>query len=564
MASLAIEGNACTIENDLLAVRFSEDGKATSVVYDGRELLKNLSGAAGDPDREHCFYCDYHVNGKTRNLVPTRLEVIEDTPERVHVAYVDDESALKLAYHLVVLEGEPAVYGYVVAACDESEVTINELRTVYRFDSSLFLTGYTGRRQGLQPQAEYMAAVGEKLQDETFRFADACRYTNSDVYSKYDYAGYFADNDLWGQYSGDRTDDEWGAWFIPLDKSCYPGGPLKQELLVHYDGIILNYMTGAHFGTGDFDVPEGWRKLYGPWCVYFNHGCGVVADAQKRAAAERAALPAAWLPDSELYTSSYASLSGTLALATPVEHPRGLTVVAASEPGDYFEQKAGRIYYATAEDGRFELSRMQPGRYWLHARLNATSDEHEYDLGCFEVAPGEARELGVLSVDNRPLPVVWQLGYATGTTEPFAFWDQPRNYVWMSMTPKNLTWRAGSDDTWYYLQRAGGTWSITFPRPVDGADRYVLTVCLAGATAGTMVSGRADVGFAVSLNGALLRDCSFENDRAAYRSSVTGGHGQTVRVEIPAADLADDNTVSFETTGYVMYDMVKLEAEVDA
>ena len=92
----------------------------------------------------------------------------------------------------------------------------------------------------------------------------------------------------------------------------------------------------------------------------------------------------------------------------------------------------------------------------------------------------------------------------------------------------------------------------------------MLTVCLAGATAGTMVSGRADVGFAVSLNGALLRDCSFENDRAAYRSSVTGGHGQTVRVEIPAADLADDNTVSFETTGYVMYDMVKLEAEVDA
>lgn len=561
MAWLTTDDLACELGNDRVSVRFGADGKATSVVVDGRELLVNLSGAAGDPDRDHSFYCDYHVNQKTRNLIPTRLEVLADGPEVVHVAYIDDESDLKLAYHLVVAGEDPAVYGYVVASADVPGVVVNELRTVYRFDSTLFTTGYTAKRQGLQPRAEYMAAHGEKLQDETFRFLEAVRYSNSDVYSKYDYAGYFADNDVWGQWSGGRTDDEWGAWFIPMDKSCYPGGPLKQELLVHYDSIILNYMTGAHFGTGDFEVEPGWKKLYGPWCMYFNHGGDVVADARARADAEKRAMPAAWLDEPGLYDGAYASVAGSVLPASPVEHPQGWTVTASDAPGDVFRQKAGRIYYAKTDGDSFELAGMQPGRYWLRARLNATADAGDYDLGTVDLAPGQRLDAGTLKAANPARPLVWSIGAYTGTTEPFKFSDQQRNYVWMGLVPKNLVYEVGSDapEDWYYLQRYEGAWRIRFARPAQRAKSYLLTVRLAGTTLAQMIPGQADVRFCVALNGAEVANELFENDRAAYRSSVTGGAPQKLEVVVPAEALEDENELVFTTDGYVMYDMIKLE-----
>ena len=198
-------------------------------------------------------------------------------------------------------------------------------------------------------RAEYLSAAGKWLQDETYLLPDGGRYSNSYVYSKYDYAGYFAQNSVWGQYSGGRTDDEWGAWFIPMDKSCYPGGPLKQELLVHYDAIILNYLTGAHFGTGDFEVPCGWSKLYGPWCMYFNHGSDPVADALARAATEVSSMPVSWLDEPGLYSSEYAGVSGSISLVHEVERDAGWTVVASDEEGEYFRHKAGRIYYCDTQ-----------------------------------------------------------------------------------------------------------------------------------------------------------------------------------------------------------------------
>lgn len=561
MVSFKRNGLACKLENDYLSLTMSDEGKGTSLVVDGRELMGKLSGAAGDPDRSHSFYCDYHVAGKTKNLVPTRLEIIEDTPQRVHVAYVDEQSDFKLTYHLVLVDGERCIYGYVIASCDVDNLVINELRTVYRFDSSIFTTGYMARREGLQPRAEYMAEKGERLQDETYRIPDGCRYSNSDVYSKYDYAGTFAENKIWGQYSGGRSDDEWGAWFIPLDKSCYPGGPLKQELLVHYDGIILNYMTGAHFGTGDFKVPKGWKKLYGPWCVYFNHGEDVIGDAYDFAAKAEARLPLPWLEESGLYTGNYGSLEGLLKPVSMLSEEERWTIVATDSAGEYFRQKAGRIYWAQSRDGSFRIDKMQPGIYHLYVHIFGGTDCHEYKLGTYSVRPGEATDVGELRVENAASELIWSLGQYTQTTAPFAFSNQLRNYIWMGLTPKNLEFHMGKDcdADWYYLQRRGGIWKIVFNKPIKKSKHYLLTVCLAGTTAAAMSPGESSVGFRVRLNGKTLAEEHFENDRAAYRSSVTGGRPAILSVEIDADYFDDENELSFMTDGFVMYDMVKLE-----
>lgn len=560
MPSLHVTGRACSMGNARITCEFSEQAQATSIKLDGRELLANLDGAEGDPDRHHSFYCDYHVAGKTEHMAPSRLEVITNTPELVHVAYVDDTSPLNISYHLAILGDEPAIFGYVVAHTGEADVCLNELRCVYRFDASLLDHAVTSERCGLQPSARELARH-EKLQDETFRFKGASLFSNSNVYSKYDYAGYFAEQELWGQYGNLANKSQLGAWFIPFDKSCYPGGPLKQDLLVHYDGIILNYLTGAHFGTGDFVVPHNWSKLYGPWCVYFNCAADAEADARQwKAAHSLSEIASKLIADSDIYCTHMASLEANLHPSnTAATGGSSWQIVLSDTKGDYFHAKAGRIYYADAQAGApFVMRDIQPGIYWLHVWEKGGTNPHEYVFGPYELDADECLHLGNLVFDRPGAVPVWNIGTYTRTTHPHAYSDQLRNYIWMGLAPANLVYEIGAGDTWYYLQRAGGCWKVLFEKPHQDASSYWLYICLAGATAFHMTPGSSQVSYEVSLNGRQLRCMQFENDRAAYRSSVTGGDAHTICIELSAEDFEEHNTLELKTDGYIMYDMVAL------
>lgn len=80
MVHLTVQGLRATLSNEELSISFDELGKSQSLTFHGVQLLNGLTGSDKDPDKTNSFYCDYHVNGKTRNIIPTRLEVIEDTP----------------------------------------------------------------------------------------------------------------------------------------------------------------------------------------------------------------------------------------------------------------------------------------------------------------------------------------------------------------------------------------------------------------------------------------------------------------------------------------------------
>ena len=56
---------------------------------------------------------------------------------------------------------------------------------------------------------------------------------------------------------------------------------MRQELIVHQDALILNYLGGGHFGGGG-PATSGKPKLFGPWLIYMNSGDSneaVLADA---------------------------------------------------------------------------------------------------------------------------------------------------------------------------------------------------------------------------------------------------------------------------------------------
>lgn len=560
MLQLTTNGMTATIQNVHLEVALAENASVSSLKFDGVELLNNLTGEPRDPDKTHSFYLDYHMAGKTVNMNPSRMEVITDTPELVDVAYTDDTSVLGLTYHFVVREDDPAIYGYVEAWNNTNQsIEVNELRTVYRLDHNLFDIGYNAERQGKQPTSAHMMA-GEKLQDETYRMQDGSLYTNSDIYSKYDYAGYLSENPLWGQYGHD-----YGLWFIPVDASYFPSGPLNQDLLVHYDGLILNYMTGSHFGTGNITIAPGWHKFYGPWCVLVTHGKNLVATAQKRAVEEQAAWPYPWL-NNAAYPKALSRLSGALTLsATAPATPFIVVLAKPSADGTFMHQQGGYIYYSkTDTNGHFEFDRVRPDTYTLYAYADGGSMVGMQHLDGVVVS-GKDATIPTWALKPQA-PVCWQIGSSTHTTDGFVFSSQLRNHIFKDLVPANLTYHVGRPkERWYYLQNDAGVWQIKFAGDTVEINREaMLHIAFAGVTKKVMTEPRGTE-VVVTLNGQPLTSARFDNDSAGYRSALRGGNYELLEATIPAGMLwADTNTIGITTDGYLLYDTVLMTQEARA
>ena len=76
---------------------------------------------------------------------------------------------------------------------------------------------------------------------------------------------------------------------MPVSTEYYAGGPLRQDLMVHQDALILNYYQGSHYGGGGSDNFANGEKLFGPWFTYINTGdnAAMIADAKKKAVVEQ-------------------------------------------------------------------------------------------------------------------------------------------------------------------------------------------------------------------------------------------------------------------------------------
>ncbi|ASG79903.1 polysaccharide lyase family protein [Lactiplantibacillus pentosus] len=561
---LKLETNEMTavITNNRLNLSLTKEGMVQSLKIDGQELLNNLTGEPGDPDKDHSFYLDYHMNGKTVNMKPVRMEVVEDSPEAAHVVYIDDQSDLGLAYHLIVRGDDTAIYGYVEAWSNtDHSFKVNELRTVYRLDHELFNIGYNAERIGHQPTSAHMMS-GDKLQDETYVMADGSFYSNSKIYSKYDYAGYLSENPFWGQYG-----DKYGLWFIPADRSYFPSGPLNQDLLLHYDGLILNYMTAVHFGTGDIEINPGWHKLYGPWCVLVTNDTHPLPSVRKRVRQEQAAWPYQWVKDDN-YPLSLATVTGQVTVGHQIsDYPFEVVLAQPSQDGTFMHQREDYIYYAeTDKHGRFEINNVRPGDYTVYAYAKGGTIVGMPHWDGAAVKTGHC-DLGEYDIPDDDRQVIWQIGQSTHTTEGFKFSDQLRNHIWKDLVPNNLVYHIGrqTSDDWYYLQNDGGVWKIVFNGRLlnTNKDAY-LSIAFAGVTKKVMTEPRG-TRVEVDLNKQMLVTHYYErNDSAGYRSALRGGNYELLTVTITADQLKSGvNELAIKTDGYLLYDTLKLEQDRD-
>lgn len=556
---LTVSGNACTISNGILSMSWKEDGTLGVISRNGTELVRNLPECS-DTEGKPAVYVDYHAEGTFYEFEAPVLKVIEDSEQMVHIAYLEAAAYLRIEFHIILMQGESGFYSYVIGENNiDAPFELAEFRIVYRCGSRIFDHAYNGERHGLQPAHKYMEQF-EKLQDETYRLPDGERYTNGEVYSKYDYAGYFSQNPVWGQYG-----HGYGFFVIPVSTEYYPGGPLKQELLVHYDGIVLNYLTGAHFGSGAFHVPVGWKKLYGPVYQYFNEGTDpekLIADANRRAFEEQAKWPYQWMKE-PLYPLVRSHVKGQLLSEdkTPCSH----TMVILGQKELPIElQSSDYIYYGeTDESGRFELKNVRFGTYTLWAYQTGGSNTEQLKLTDIRITK-EEEQLAPLIWQLPRKKVLWQLGRATRTCEGYRYAGELRNYKWMTMVPRTVHFYIGQskeERDWYYAQPNNGSWYIHFSLD-DIPQSACLILAIAGASRENTDSRRVP-NLTVSLNGQELLEAAIMNDGAIYRSATKNGRYHRFKVAVdPAFLCTGENQIRLSVKkGMIMYDTILMTCE---
>ncbi|WP_315708317.1 polysaccharide lyase family protein [Brenneria uluponensis] len=541
-----INGLNSTLDNGLVKFSFGSDGSAQGVWKDGTNLITHLSGAIRDPSKNRSFYLDYYSSG-VNDFIPKRVEVIRQTPELAHIAYIDDSGGkLRLEYHLIMKKGISGLYSYVVASNPGQEaVNISELRNVYRFDASRMNQLFNSKHRGtplLYSELEQLP----KVQDETWRLAD------NSVYSKYDFAGYIRESPYWGVMG-----NGFGAWLVPASYEYYSGDALKQELLVHQDAIILNYMTGSHFGTPDLVAPPGWEKLYGPWLLYINQGSDtqLIADVNRQASHERASWPYRWVEDSR-YPQQRSTLTGKLNMSVP----KAMVVLTSSdEPFDI--QTHGYFFSAkTKRDGLFSLHNVPAGKY--HLSVYALGGQQIGILAQRSITVEKQQQnLGTIKV-KRADRIIWSIGKADRRAGEFKWGDRPRHYQWQTQVPANLTFEIGkSKDSqdWYYAQTKPGSWIIQFNTHVDASPR-VLNIAIAAASNNGMTTPTTTPQLAVKVNDQRLSTLRYSNDKAIYREAMQNGRYHEVHIPLPDGVLKKGvNRVTLELQGgMVMYDAISL------
>lgn len=557
------------LDNGLLKITFSHDYRseisATSVIKNGQELAHNLHGTVPrDTDGQRSFYNDY--NASTGYMHTRVVKIIKNTPDLVHFALVDTGTPY-LEDHYVMLKGESGIHPYVIIKGPFN----GEMRTMYRFDMSILDWTWTNERVSQQRSYEFLQAISQtgNMGDETWRLPDGS------VYSKYDYCLYYSESPMWGHFG-----HGFGAFFMPVSTEAYAGGPLRQELAVHQDALILNYIGGGHFSGGGTAGGISGEKIHGPWYLYFNTGDtpdAIIADAKKTAEAEQAKWPYSWM-DEPLYPVKRTSVTGQLKISHDRSAASAYVILGQPANANSSGQRSGGgdenggeaedhasvlytqagdyIFYVKADaDGKFTLPHVRPGTYTLYAWQTQGPITQSFAKDGIVVS-GDQLDLGVIDWDPPYHPnLLWQIGKADRMAGEFKFGDQPRNSQWMQQVPADLTFTIGQSKEatdWYFAQKTG-TWTVNFNLDKSYSGNGYLTIAIAG--------GGGNV--TASINGTSVGSLSYHDDGSVRRSTNRSGRYARNEYTFPASLLQQGaNTLTLRaTSGGLMYDTIVLESD---
>lgn len=528
-----VSGLVASMGNSKLNITFNSDASVHSIYKGSKNLLDHIKGGKSG-------YIDWDAgHGRFK---PSHLTLVEHTDKIVHIMYTEGGSTSHLAIelHIIMLPEESSIYHYVKVSNPSSKtITLQEFRTVHRFCVTT-MPHASNEVLTETPPTESVLEKSTKVQDATYRLK------NGTYYTKYDLASYIHDTPWFGVFGGG-----YGAWLISPSREYHVGGPLKQDLLVHQDALIANYLTSSHFGTPSLGAAHGWSKFFGPWLLYFNKGSDaeVMADVAKQAKIEQGKWPYSWVNDKE-YPLKRGTLTGRVSGQLKAQ------VVLCSSTNEQFDlQTKGYSFNAkTDANGHFTIKNIRPGSYRLVAYPLAGHGSENQPHKYITINEG-TQDAGELKLPE-PTGILWSIGETDRKAEGYKLSDKHRNYCWLLEPPANLTFTIGKsklNTDWYYAQtHTGGVWSVRFTDTHDDHTR-TLRIALAAASSGTPH-------LEVAINGHVVESLTYTNDAAIYRQAMQSGNFHSQVTTIPANYIVTgQNVLSLKAvSGTFMYDAISL------
>ena len=574
--TLRDQGDHVTLGNGIVSFAVTKaNGNIDAVTYDSTAIL-------AEPG-----YLDW-VGGGNHHIDNGRFAVVSDPAANggdtaevsITQKYAGLGSPFDVELHYVLRRSDSGLYCFVVFhhAKEYPAGSIGQARWVLRLDDQVFdfINVDDQRRMEMPPSNTPTKMLGPK---ESLMFTDG------------PFKGMITDKYHFFVDAGDHFVHGWiatrkriGCWVVYGSTESQNGGPTKQHNTAHFGRMLFKILTCGHYGSGsglDLAAGEEWRKIYGPWMLYFNSGGdrdALWADAKNEAATQRAAWPPAWMNHPEFpLAAARGAVQGRLQIIDPQDpsaSPAGAWVgLAAPEPDWQKQGKGYQFWVHAAADGSFAIPNVRAGDYTLYAFTNGVMDEFRRDG--VHVTAGRAVNLGPL--DWKPLRYgtqLWQIGTPDRTAREFRHGDDYRQWgLWQKFPvdfPNGVNFVIGQSKErtdWNYAQVnvqqngqwVGATWHILF----DVAQPPKLGTAILRLA---LASGH-NAKLTVDLNGLPVGGFRTAADNALIRAGI---HGQYSEEDI-AFDAAllkpGRNTIGLTQSAAgnvqksVMYDCVRLELD---
>ncbi len=536
----------CYISNGFLKIFINKDACVYKLFIDNENIVNNLNG-------KKTFYLDW--NGGKFIFTPNDLFVIKYSNNIAHIMYsMFLYDKLEIQYHIILRKKISGLYNYIIIKNNNlyKSYIFSELRTVYRFDYFIMNMLYNGNL--IQKSYLYSYLKNRSLiQDETWQLEDGS------YYSKYDLAGYIRDIKFYGVYG-----NEYGAWIMNFSHEYFSGGPLKQDLLVHQDSLMLNYLNSTHFGTKELVIPKyKWSKMYGPWLIYFNKGkyINLISDAKIFYNKEKNNWPFKWLKDKN-YDLSRKTLKGQLNLKNNNKYK----IILTSSLYEKFDfQTLGYLYHTdSSKEGNFIIKNIRSNKYILYiypiSGYNCSFLLKKYvDLSKDNIC------LNSINIDDNinKKNLIWSIGTTNRKSINFKFSNKNRNYIWHNLVPNNINFFINKNyikNNWYYAQTKIGNWNILYyEKYLNKMDR-ILNIGISAVSLNILEKNISKPLLKIYFNNILLKNLSYDNDKSIYRGALQSGNYYSEKIIIPYKLIINKiNIISLKLiSGAFMYDSINL------
>lgn len=537
---LEVNGLNVIITNKFFKI-YINNSIVSKLIFNNINIVNNL-------DDKKTFYLDW--NGGKFLFNPNNLFIIKFSNDIVHLMYnMFLYEKCELQYHYIIRNNISGIYNYIIINNLNYNLSYNfsELRTVYRFDYKIMNMLYNG----LLVQKSYLYSYLNNqtlIQDETWQLKDGS------YYSKYDLAGYIRNTNFYGIY-GNKV----GAWIMNFSHEYFSGGPLKQDLLVHQDSLILNYLNSNHFGTKDLIIPKyKWSKMYGPWLIYFNKGKNInlISDANMFFNTEKNNWPFIWIKEKN-YPIKRFFIKGKLKNVKFLYQ-----IVLCSSKNEKFDfQTLGYLYNTISlENGNFIIKNIRPDIYKLYIYpINGYDCDFLFKK---KVNINSNLDLGVLDIKENSLKnkLIWNIGETNRKSDIFKYSNKNRNYIWHTLIPSNINFYINKSNIkkhWYYAQTKKGKWKIYFYDKINNKNR-ILNISISGASSNILEKNIYKPKLEIYLNNFLLKTISCENDKSIYRGSLNSGNFYSQKILISKKLIINNiNVITLKLiNGSFMYDTI--------